>query len=200
MTIPDDRRRPFRVRRLVSGVLVTGVVLAGAAFTAAGSTAVTDAGTAAVTAADVTPSPGPVGPSPSPATGARALTGPAAELAALTGSLEADRLLLVELRKDLPSTRSEAESYLARVEELALTSDPARLGVIVSRLRAAAPVFLDWRDKQFASQQEANTAFLESGAAAFDATWSSLHDAVLLTVANRIDTIIDLVDALQGGR
>ena len=111
-----------------------------------------------------------------------------------------DRSLLIELRKKLPADRAEAEEYLANIERLALAADPVRLGVIVSRVRAAAPTFLDWRSQQFASQAEAQTAYVQSGAAAFDATWTNLRDAILLVVANRIDTIIDVVDEMQGGR
>jgi hypothetical protein len=129
-----------------------------------------------------------------------ALPGAAGRLVDLIGSMEADRLLLVELRKDLPSTRQEAEQYLARVEDLALTSDPERLGVIVSRVRAAAPDFLDWRDQPYQTQAEASAAYIQTGAAAFDTTWNTLQDAILLTVANRLDTIIGLVDDIQGGR
>ncbi len=124
----------------------------------------------------------------------------AAGLSDLIDPLVAGRLLLIELRKDLPSTRGEAERYLARVEDLALATDPARLGVMVSRLREAVPVFLDWRDQRFSSQAEASTAYLESGAAAFDATWSTLQDAILLSIADRIDTIVGLVDEMQGDR
>ena len=102
--------------------------------------------------------------------------------------------------RSCPGSRAEAEAYLANVEQLALTADPVRLGVIVSRVRAAAPVYLDWRDQQFASQAEAQSAYLKSGAAAFDATWSTLQEDILLTVANRIDTVLDVVDEMQGGR
>jgi hypothetical protein len=175
-------RRPSRHRRrAVAGSLLTLLVL-----TAAGGPVAAQDPTAPTAPAT------PVAPV--------ALPGAAGRLVDLVGSLESDRLLLVELRKDLPAARQEAEAYLARVEDLALTSDPERLGVIVSRVRAAAPVYLDWRDQPYQTQAEASAAYIQTGAAAFDTTWKALQDAILLTVANRLDTIIGLVDDIQGGR
>ncbi len=129
-----------------------------------------------------------------------AVAAAAARLGKMAATLESDRLLLAELRKQLPQARAEAEAYLARVEQLALAADPARLGVVVSRVRQAAPAYLDWRDQRFATSTEAQDAYLQSGAAAFDATWSALQDAILLSVANQIDTILDVVGAMQGGQ
>jgi hypothetical protein len=110
---------------------------------------------------------------------------PAGRLVTLLPFIETDRLLLAELRKDIPDDRTEAEAYIAHVEDLALGSDPVRLGVIVSRVRAAAPAWLDWREQQYATSQEAATAYVQTGAAAFDASWGKLHDAALLTVIDR---------------
>lgn len=126
--------------------------------------------------------------------------GPVGRLLALRGTLESDRLLLAELRKDLPSTREEGEAFVAHVVDLALASDPVSLGVIVSRVRASAPTWLDWREGQYANPQEAADAYARSGAGAFDVAWESLHDAVLLTVINRLDTIIDLADRMEDGQ
>jgi hypothetical protein len=123
----------------------------------------------------------------------------AGRLLALRDSLAADRALLVELRKEVPATRDEATEYVDHVAELALAADPAGLGVIVSRVREATPIWLDWRDGQYASAQEAADAYARTGAGAFDVSWKSLHDAVLLTVVNRLDTIIDLADRIEDG-
>jgi hypothetical protein len=124
----------------------------------------------------------------------------AGRLVGLRDSLTADRALLVELRKDVPSTRDAGAAFVAHVAELALASDPAGLGVIVSRVRDAAPAWLDWREGQYATTQEAADAYARTGAAAFDVSWESLHDAVLLTVVNRLDTIIDLADRIEAGQ
>ena len=121
-------------------------------------------------------------------------------LLGLRGTLEADRVLLAELRKDVPNTHAEGEAFVTRVVSLALASDPVGLGVIASRVRDAAPAWLDWRDGQYTTPQEAADSYAQSGAAAFDASWESLHDAVLLTVVNRLDTIIDLADRIEDGQ
>jgi hypothetical protein len=134
-------------------------------------------------------------------------TGPAIDPESATGrllglrdTLAADRLLLGELRKDVPTTREEGQAFVTHVADLALASDPVGLGVIVSRVRDAAPAWLEWRDGQYTTTQEAAEAYAQSGAAAFDASWETLHDQVLLTVMNRLDTIIDLADRMEDGR
>ena len=118
----------------------------------------------------------------------------------LRDTLAADRLLLGELRKEVPTTREEGQAFVTHVADLALAADPAGLGVIVSRLRDAAPAWLEWREGQYTTTQEAADAYAQSGAAAFDASWENLHDAVLLTVMNRLDTIIDLADRIEDGQ
>jgi hypothetical protein len=124
----------------------------------------------------------------------------AGRLLGLRDTLAADRQLLGELRKDVPTTREEGQAFVTHVADLALASDPVGLGVIVSRVRSAAPVWLEWREGQYTTAQEAADAYAQSGAAAFDASWESLHDAVLLTVMNRLDTIIDLADRIEDGQ
>lgn len=111
--------------------------------------------------------------------------------------MEADRLLLAELRKDIPRDRPEAEAYLGRVQRLALVADPARLGTVGTRVMDAAPAYLDWRGQQYASQQEASQAYLQSGAAGFDTSWTSFKNAILLTVGDHLDTVLTLVERAE---
>jgi hypothetical protein len=118
-------------------------------------------------------------------------------LEGLYAELEADRLLLVELRKEVPQGRDEAETYLARLRDLALSADPARLGVISERVMQAAPVWLDWRDQPFTSQVEASEAYVRSGASAFDAKLAEFRDAILLTVASRLDGLLNMIDRVR---
>lgn len=108
--------------------------------------------------------------------------------------MEADRQLLFELRKDLPETRPEAEAQLERIRSLALTSDPARLGRIVDRLDDTAPAFLDWRFGQFDTPQEINEAYIDTGANAFDTSMSDFRSEVLMSVANRLDGLLTILD------
>jgi chromosome segregation ATPase len=111
--------------------------------------------------------------------------------------MEADRQLLFELRKELPETRPEAEAQLERMRSLALAADPAHLGQLVDRLGEAAPAFLDWRFNDHASDTEAAQAYIDSGASAFDTTMSEFRNEVLLSVANRLDGILTVIDRLR---
>jgi len=111
--------------------------------------------------------------------------------------MEADRQLLFELRKELPETRPEAEAQLERMRSLALAADPAHLGQLVDRLGEAAPAFLDWRFDDHASDAEAAQAFVNSGASAFDTTMSEFRNEVLLSVANRLDGILTVIDRVR---
>lgn len=112
-------------------------------------------------------------------------------------SLEADRQLLLDLRKDLPETRPEAEAQLERIRALALASDPARLGRLVDRLDDAAPAFLDWRFGEWGNQQELAEAYVETGANAFDSSMDDFRSEVLMSVANRLDGLLTILDRVR---
>jgi chromosome segregation ATPase len=111
--------------------------------------------------------------------------------------LEADRQLLFELRKGLPETRPEAEAQLERIRNLALSSNPRKLGQLVDRVDDAAPAFFDWRFTQFTSTQEATQAYINSGANAFDSSMNELRNEVLLSVANRLDGLLTIIDRVR---
>jgi FtsZ-binding cell division protein ZapB len=112
----------------------------------------------------------------------------------LYAPLEADRQLLFELRKDLPETRPEAEVQIARMQDLALSSDPQRLGRLVDRISDSAPAFLDWRFGEHASSQEFTQAYVETGANAFDGAMDDFRSEVLMSVANRLDGLLTILD------
>ena len=115
----------------------------------------------------------------------------------LYSPLEADRQLLVELRKTLPETRPEAEAQLARIRDLALASDPAGLGRIVKRLDDAVPTFLDWRFGDYDSVQAYTDAYVETGANAFDSSMEEFRSEVLMSVANRLDSLLTILDRVR---
>jgi len=112
-------------------------------------------------------------------------------------AIEADRQLLLELRKTLPDGRSDAEAYLSRLEKLATVADADHLGQPAQRVAETASTYLDWRDGTYASQAEQDAAFLSSGAAGFSTAFDALKDAILLDAANRFDTLLSLRDRLQ---
>lgn len=111
--------------------------------------------------------------------------------------LEADRQLLFELRKELPETRPEAEAQLERMRTLALTAAPGQLGQLADRLVEAAPAFFDWRFGEFDSDAEAAQAYLDSGAGAFDSSLTEFRNEVLMSVANRLDGLLTILDRIR---
>lgn len=111
--------------------------------------------------------------------------------------LEADRQLLFELRKDLPDSRPEAEAQLERMRSLALAANPAQLGQLVDRLLEAAPAFLEWRYGQFATDTEAAQAYVDGGAGAFDTSMTEFRNEVLMSVANRLDGLLTVLDRIR---
>ena len=111
--------------------------------------------------------------------------------------LEADRQLLFELRKGVPETRPEAEAQIERLRTLALSSDPSRLGRLVDRVADAAPDFFEWRFTEFSTPQEATQAYIESGANAFDTSMTEFRNEVLLSVANRLDGLLTVIDRVR---
>jgi hypothetical protein len=111
--------------------------------------------------------------------------------------LEADRQLLFELRKGLPETRPEAEAQIARMRSLALASNPSRLGQLVDRVDDAAPAFLDWRFTEFGTAEEASQAYIDSGAVAFETNMDEFRNEVLMSVANRLDGLLTILDRIR---
>ena len=111
--------------------------------------------------------------------------------------LEADRQLLFELRKGMPETRPEAEAQLERIRSLALSSDPARLGQLVDRMEDTAPAFLDWRFGEFSNSAEFSSAYIETGANAFDTSMEEFRSEVLRSVANRLDGLLTTLDRVR---
>jgi hypothetical protein len=111
--------------------------------------------------------------------------------------LESDRQLLFELRKGLPETRPEAEAQLARIRSLALSSDPARLGQLVDRIDDTAPAFLDWRFGEFEDTAQFSAAYIDMGANAFDSSMEDFRSEALMSVANRLDGLLTILDRVR---
>jgi hypothetical protein len=112
--------------------------------------------------------------------------------------LEADRQLLLDLRKPIEDmSRPEVEQHVARIQRLAVESNPAELGPLSDRLGEAAPDFLDWRETQFSSTEEATQAFLDSGASLFTSSMDDFSKAFLLSVASRLDGLLTVLDGAR---
>jgi FtsZ-binding cell division protein ZapB len=112
--------------------------------------------------------------------------------------LEADRQLLLALRKPIEDlARDDAAKHIDRVRALAESSNPSSLGQLADRVGEAAPAFLDWRDTEFASTEEATRSFIEDGASAFTTTMEEFENRILLSVATRLDGLLSILDRVR---
>jgi len=114
--------------------------------------------------------------------------------------LENDRLLLIELRRNLPETRMEARGYWNFVKQLAVSADPT-LGPDVDRIIALIDPYFDWLetmpgedatdaeifDWAFYDYFYVHEAYLYSEAIDF------FKDAVLHMVIDHIDVALELI-------
>ena len=112
----------------------------------------------------------------------------------LVGQLESDRRLLAELRKHIPPVRGEAEIYLKRMKELAASSDPVQLVPLAKRVIDKAPAYFNWLEREFETPEESMLEYSIGGAQHFEEAFDSFRNAVLLTVINRLDVIINLLE------
>jgi hypothetical protein len=60
-----------------------------------------------------------------------------------------------------------------------------------------APAFLDWRFGEFGSTEEFSSAYVESGANAFDTSMEEFRAEVLRSVANRLDGLLTILDRVR---
>ncbi len=107
--------------------------------------------------------------------------------------LNQDRLLLIELRKDLPDTRDSANLYLTQLKELGVESDPS-LGPKVDRIIRLLPTYFDWYEQEYPSLGEAMEAYVNSGAVDFDTAYRDFEKDALHVVIKRLDALIYQLD------
>ena len=108
-------------------------------------------------------------------------------------NVEADRLLLAEIRKQVPNKRGEAEVYLARLKILASRSDPIRLVPLVNRVLAQANIYFDWLDYEFESAEERVSEYYIGGARGVHFALEAFKSAVLLTAINRLEMAAKII-------
>ena len=111
----------------------------------------------------------------------------------LRAQLEADRLLLVELRKDDPETREDAQRLWAGIKRIAVQSDPA-LASKADEVTRGIPAYYDWVERDFVSTREAQISALLTGAFEYIDSVDAFWDAFLAVVINRIDALGRLPD------
>ena len=101
--------------------------------------------------------------------------------------MDADRLLLYEIRKETPNERKEAEAYLKGLKELAALSDPVRLVPKATRVLEQAPLYYDWLEKEFKDSAERVSEYYVGGAQGFQIALEEFKSMVLMTVINRLE-------------
>ena len=115
-------------------------------------------------------------------------------------SLDRHRLLLLELRREAPADREESLAYWSNVRRVAADANPALVSqadkVLIridnyytwkgAEAKAAESVdeYQDWKD-----------AYTTSGAVGYDEAKLSFNRQALLSVVNRLDTLLSLLDA-----
>lgn len=103
-------------------------------------------------------------------------------------AIEADRRLLNELRKPVPETRQDAIVFLNRLKDLAEEADPIRLAMVADRVLEQAPIYFDWLETEFETEQDRLYDYYIGGAQGFNRVLLEFENAVLFTVVNRLDT------------
>lgn len=112
-------------------------------------------------------------------------------------SLESDRLLLVEIRKQVPEDRMEVEIYLERLKYLSSRSDPVRLVPLVNRVLENSTTYFDWLETEFESPEEELTEYYIGGARSFHFALEEFQSAVMFTIINRLEIAGRLIRDLE---
>ncbi len=112
-------------------------------------------------------------------------------------SLGADRRLLIEIRKDVPQSRAEAEIYLARLKDLAEQSDPVRLVPLANRILDQSPIYFDWLAAEYESEEDQQREYYIGGAQGFRFTMDEFRSAVLLLIVNRMEIAARVILELE---
>lgn len=102
-------------------------------------------------------------------------------------ALEADRELLVELRKDLPQDREEAEIYLHRLKYLTALSDPVRLVPLMNRVMEYSPLYFSWLVTEFENQEAQIIEYYIGGARSFHFALEKYQSMALFIIVNRLE-------------
>lgn len=115
----------------------------------------------------------------------------------LAEKLEADRLLLSEIRKDVPEAREEAVLYLERLKKLAAESDPVRLAPLFNRVLDHAPIYFEWLETEYDNPDEQVTEYYVGGARGFAFAMENFKSAVFFVIMNRLDIASRVISELD---
>ncbi len=117
------------------------------------------------------------------------------DLGLLKDQLDADRLLLVEMRREVPNTKDEAEHLWGNIRDLAQRSENS-LGSKVDDVTRALPTYYNWRSRaqagDFATDDEAFLTYQLIGAGEFEASIDEFWRAFQLVLIDRAGVISSL--------
>lgn len=102
--------------------------------------------------------------------------------------IEADRLLLVEMRKKLPEDKNEAIAFWDNIKGLSSVADPslvARANSVISSL----PAYFRFLETDFSSRQEAVLTFQLTGASEYQVATDKFWKAFALSLIERLDIV-----------
>ena len=119
------------------------------------------------------------------------------DVTGLAEKLEADRLLLSEIRKDVPEAREEAVLYLERLKKLAAESDPVRLAPLFNRVLDNAPIYFQWLETEYDNPDEQVTEYYVGGARGFAFAMENFKSAVFFVIMNRLDIASRVISELD---
>ena len=114
-------------------------------------------------------------------------------------SLDSHRLLLLELRREAPADREESLAYWSNIHSVAVDANPA-LSSEAEKVLIRIDNYYTWKDggpnpsdsvDEYLDWQK---AYAPSGAEAFEEATLIFNQQALLSVVNRIDTVLALLD------
>lgn len=113
----------------------------------------------------------------------------------LADRLDADRLLLLDFRKELPDDEDDARAFWASIKALAARSDPS-LAPLVDRVTRTVPNYFRFANQDFTSTLEAQLSY-RLLAADYDAAKDEFWDSFMTVLSDRLDSLARLAVSQQ---
>ena len=114
-------------------------------------------------------------------------------------SLEDHRALLLELRREMPADREESLAYWSNIHRVAVDANPA-LSSEAEKVLVRIDNYYTWKDggpdpsDSVDEYLDWRKAYAPSGAEAYEEATLIFNQQALLSVVNRIDTVLALLD------
>ena len=114
-------------------------------------------------------------------------------------SLDSHRLLLLELRREAPADRADSLAYWSNIHSVAVDANPA-LSSKAEKVLIRIDNYYTWKDggpdpsDSVDEYLDWRKAYAPSGAEAYEEATLIFNQQALLSVVNRIDTVLALLD------